>query len=77
MDAPRAAMGQGWPFAACPWNSDGAKRVTNPKRSAGPDAGASPFGSYWRGRPSGRLPKGTRPAGRNQCQKQLGNDPSK
>ncbi len=27
MDAARAAMGQGWPFAACPWNNDGAKEV--------------------------------------------------
>ena len=27
MDAARAAMGQGWPFAACPWNGDGAKRT--------------------------------------------------
>lgn len=25
MDAARAAMGQGWPFAACPWNDDGAR----------------------------------------------------
>ncbi len=23
MDAARAAMGQGWPVAACPWNCDG------------------------------------------------------
>ena len=27
MDAARAAMGQGWPFATCPWNNDGAKEV--------------------------------------------------
>jgi len=44
---------------------------THPARSAGPDAGARLFGSFWRGRPSGRLPKGTRPAGRNQAFKQL------
>jgi len=25
MDAARAAMGQGWPFAACPWSNDGAR----------------------------------------------------
>ena len=24
MDAAKAAMGQGWPIAACPWNGDGA-----------------------------------------------------
>ena len=27
MDAARAAMGQGWPFTAGPWNNDGAKEV--------------------------------------------------
>lgn len=27
MDAARAAMGQGRPFAACPWNNDGTKEV--------------------------------------------------
>ena len=27
MDAARDAMGQGWPFAACPWSNDGAKEV--------------------------------------------------
>ena len=27
MDAARAAMGQGWPFAACPRSNDGAKGV--------------------------------------------------
>ena len=27
MDAARDAMGQGWPFAACPWNNDGTKEV--------------------------------------------------
>ena len=28
MDAARAAMGQGWPFAACPWSNDGTKEVS-------------------------------------------------
>ena len=59
MDAARATMGQGWPFDACPWNDDGANEP-GAKRRAG-----------WRGKPFwfllGRLPKGTRPAGRNQC----------
>ncbi len=32
MDVARAAMGQGWPFAACPWNGDGARE---PRRSRG------------------------------------------
>ena len=27
MDAARAAMGQGWPIAACSWNNDEAKEV--------------------------------------------------
>jgi len=69
MDAARAAMGQGRPFAARPWNGDGANGP-GAKRRAG-----------WRGKPFwfllGRLPKGTRPAGRNKCLKQLGNDPSR
>ena len=34
MDAARAAMGQGWPFAACPWSGDGA-RVPFAQRRAG------------------------------------------
>lgn len=34
MDAARAAMGQGWPFAACPWNDDGAREPDE----VGPDA---------------------------------------
>ena len=65
MDAARATMGQGWPFDACPWNDDGANEP-GAKRRAG-----------WRGKPFwfllGRLPKGTRPAGRNQCLSQLDN----
>jgi hypothetical protein len=32
MDAARAAMGQGWPFAACPWSGDG---MREPRRSRG------------------------------------------
>ena len=28
MDAARGAMGQGWPFAACPWSNDGTKEVS-------------------------------------------------
>jgi hypothetical protein len=32
MDVARAAMGQGWPFAACPWSGDGARE---PRRSRG------------------------------------------
>ena len=36
MDAARAAMGQGWPFAACPWSGDGARE---PRRSRGRMAG--------------------------------------
>ena len=27
MDAASAAMGQGWPFAACPWRNEGAREV--------------------------------------------------
>ena len=58
MDAARAAMGQGWPFAACPWNGDGANEP-GAKRRAG-----------WRGKRFwlllSRLTKVTRPAGRNR-----------
>ena len=32
MDVARAAMGQGWPFAACPWSGDGRRE---PRRSRG------------------------------------------
>ncbi|WJN58535.1 hypothetical protein [Pseudomonas sp. SO81] len=28
MDAAKAAMGQGWPFAAGPWSNDGTKEVS-------------------------------------------------
>ena len=32
MDVARAAMGHGWPFAACPWSGDGTRE---PRRSRG------------------------------------------
>ena len=51
MDAGRAAMGQGWPVAACPRSRTGA-RV--PERSEGRTKGRGLFGSFW------VLPKGTR-----------------
>jgi hypothetical protein len=58
MDAARAAMCQGWPFAACLWNGDGANEP-GAKRRAG-----------WRGKRFwlllSRLTKVTRPAGRNR-----------
>ena len=54
MDAARAAMGQGWPFAAGPWSNDGAREPD----AVGPDA---------RGKTSwlllGRLPEVTRRKG--------------
>ena len=54
MDAARAAMGQGWPFAACPWSNEG----TREPDEVGPDG---------RGKPSwlllGRLPEVTRRKG--------------
>ena len=54
MDAARAAMGQGWPFAAGPWNDD----ETREPDEVGPDA---------RGKTSwlllGRLPEVTRRKG--------------
>ena len=34
MDAARAAMGQGRPFAACPWSNDGTKEVWRRSRQA-------------------------------------------
>ena len=34
MDAARATMGQGWPFAACPWSNDGKREPDE----VGPDA---------------------------------------
>ena len=54
MDAARAAMGQGWPFAACPWNDDGAREPDE----VGPDARGKPFCLLL-----GRLPKVSRRKG--------------
>ena len=51
MDAARAAMGQGWPFAACPWNDDGAREPDE----VGPDAWGQTFCLLL-----GRLPKVSR-----------------
>ena len=65
MDAAKGVKGHGRPLYAGPRSGDG---VNEPgaKRRAG-----------WRGKPFwfllGRLPKGTRPAGRNQCLSQLDN----
>ncbi len=65
MDAARVVKGQGWPLYDDPRSDDG---VNEPgaKRRAG-----------WRGKTFwfllGRLPKGTRPAGRNQALKRLAN----
>ena len=39
MDAARAAMGQGWPFAACPWSNDGKREPDE----VGPDARGKNF----------------------------------
>ena len=44
MDVARAAMGQGWPFAAGPWSNDGAREV---ERSETRMQGARPFGYFW------------------------------
>ena len=54
MDAARAAMGQGWPFAACPWSNDGAREPDE----VGPDARGKTFWLLL-----GRLPKVTRRKG--------------
>ena len=51
MDAARAAMGQGWPFAACPWSGDGAREPDE----VGPDARGKTFCLLL-----GRLPKVSR-----------------
>jgi hypothetical protein len=63
MDAARGLKGQGWPFVACPWNGDGANGPGAKRRAACRGK------TFWF--LLGRLPKGTRPAGRNQCVKQL------
>jgi hypothetical protein len=54
MDAARAAMGQGWPFAACPWSNDGAREPA----AGGPDARGKTFWLLL-----GQLPKVTRRKG--------------
>jgi hypothetical protein len=41
MDVARAAMGQGWPFAAGPWSGDGRRE---PRRSRGRMSG---WPSFW------------------------------
>lgn len=51
MDAARAAMGQGWPFAARPWNDDGARGPDE----VGPDGRGKTFCLLL-----GRLPKVSR-----------------
>ena len=60
MDAARAAMGQGWPFAACPWNRDGARE---PWRSQGRMWGVL---SLWLLSLCTSKEKVTRPTGRNR-----------
>ncbi|MCY1300810.1 hypothetical protein D9M70_503930 [compost metagenome] len=60
MDAARAAMGQGWPFAAGPWSGDGANEP-GAKRRAGCRGGLL-FGYFF----LARQEKVTRPGGRNQ-----------
>ena len=54
MDAARAAMGQGCPFAACPWSNDGAREPA----AGGPDARGKTFWLLL-----GQLPKVTRRKG--------------
>jgi hypothetical protein len=44
MDAARAAMGQGWPFAAGPWSNDGMREV---ERSETRMQGARLFAYFW------------------------------
>jgi len=54
MDAARAVMGQGWPFAASPWSNDGAREPDE----VGPDARGKTFWLLL-----GQLPKVTRRKG--------------
>ena len=54
MDAARAAMGQGWPFAAGPWSND----ETREPDAVGPDARGKTFWLLL-----GQLPKVTRRKG--------------
>ena len=61
MDAARAAMGQGWPFAAGPWSNDGAREPDE----VGPDARGKTFWLLL-----GQLPKVTRRKGGTGCSEQ-------
>ncbi|PKM25099.1 MAG: hypothetical protein CVV09_13450 [Gammaproteobacteria bacterium HGW-Gammaproteobacteria-13] len=69
MDAARAAMGQGWPFAACPWSRDGAREV---ERSETRMWGAL---SLWLLSLCARKEKVTRPTGRNRLAKTVPKTP--
>jgi hypothetical protein len=60
MDVARAAMGQGWPFAAGLWNEDG---VSEPSRSEGRMIGRTVLVTFAK-------TKVTRPGGRNQKHQQ-------
>ena len=53
MDAARAAMGQGWPFAACPWNGDGANEPGAKRRAGWRASPLVPFGATAKGPPAG------------------------
>ena len=64
MDVARAAMGQGWPFAASPRNNDEARE---PRRSRGRMSGLDLLVTF------GAMPKVTRSSERNRAHKQLGN----
>jgi len=64
MDAARAAMGQGWPFAAGPRNNDEARES---QRSWGRMSGLDLLVSF------GAMPKETRSTERNRTYEQLDN----
>ena len=61
MDAARGAMGQGWPFARRPWNSDGARE---PRHRRGRMSGAL---SLWLLSLCANKEKVTRREGENQA----------
>ena len=65
MEAARAAMGQGWPFVACPRSDDGARE---PQRSWGRMSGLDLLVSF------GAMPKETRSSERNRTYEQRNND---
>ena len=67
MDAARGVKGHGWPLYAGPRSDDGTREV---ERSETRMAGAKRFCLLF-----SRLKKVSRPAGRNQAPKQLGNRP--